>query len=296
MFFETRLGRIVPIVAMTLFVMLVQVLSLALMPSLSASEYRVFENPESAANSVIYILLILAFTLFVLMALKLKKGWVVSGVIFLAVISGVYYVLFAFLSPLPAFALSFGVVLLLYMFPEWYVIDLVGLLVCAGVSALFGISMEPLPVLLLLTMLAVYDAISVYKTRHMVTLAKGVMEIKAPLLFIVPRRIDYSFRKKGMKGSGSDDERGAYFLGLGDAIIPTVLVVSANWFLSVPHYGLFGLGVNGPALGAMLGTYLGFLVLSMTPRDKPQAGLPFLNGGAILGFVMGSLISGAALF
>jgi len=274
-------------------VVAVQLLSLALMPSLSKTEVRIFENPESAANPFSYIILVLGFTLFILMAMKLKKGWVVSGVVLLAVAMGVYYVLSAFISPLPALLLSLVILILLYLCPEWYVIDLVGLLVCAGVGTLFGLSMTPIPAMLLLVVLAAYDAISVYKTRHMVTLAEGVMEIRAPLLFVVPKKWGYSFRREGV---GSGEDRGAYFLGLGDAIIPTVLVISANWSLDLPMIELFGIGANLPSLGAMLGTALGFAVLSTTSRDKPHAGLPFLNGGAILGFLIAAMVSGAAVF
>lgn len=290
---ETIWERLRPMAAMMFFVVVVQILSLALMPPLSKTEVRIFENPESAVNPFSYIILVLGFTLFILMAMKLKKGWVVSGVVLLAIAMGVYYVLSAFLPLLPALALSLAVLVVLHLYPEWYVIDLVGLLVCAGIGTLFGLSMTTFPALLLLVVLAAYDAISVYKTRHMVTLAEGIMEIRAPLLFVVPRKRGYSFRREGL-GSGND--RGAYFLGLGDAIIPTVLVISANWSLALPQVEIFGIGANLPALGAMLGTYLGFAVLSMTSRDKPQAGLPFLNGGAILGFLLAALISGAAVF
>jgi len=278
---------------MIFFVVAVQILSLVLMPPLSRTEVRIFENPESAANPFSYILLVLGFTLFILMAMRLKKGWVVSGVVLLAMAMGVYYVLSAFFPPLPALALSLVVLAVLHVYPEWYVIDLVGLLVCAGVGTLFGLSMTPFPALLLLVVLAAYDAISVYKTRHMVTLAEGVMEIRAPLLFVVPKKRGYSFRREGL---GSGEDRGAYFLGLGDAIIPTVLVISANWSLALPQIELFGICANLPALGAMLGTALGFAVLSMTSRDRPQAGLPFLNGGAILGFLLAVLASGATVF
>ena len=282
------LKRSAPIAVMTLMVMAVQLLALALMSPLSATEVRVFEDPESVTNPFSYIILVLAFTLFILLAMRMKKGWIVELVILMAVAMSVFYVLVAFLAPLPALAISLVILLLLHVYPEWYVIDLVGLLVCAGVSTLFGLSMTTLPTILLLTVLAVYDAISVYKTHHMVSLAEGVMKIKSPLLFIVPWRRGYSFRKD----AGGKD-RGAYFLGLGDAIIPTVLVISANWFLAAPRYDLGGdIGVNAPALGAMLGTYLGFVLLSLTPRDKPQAGLPFLNGGAVVGFLLGSLVAG----
>lgn len=290
---ETIWQRIRPMAVMMFFVVVVQLLSLALMPPLSETEVRIFENPESAVNPFSYIILVLGFTLFILMAMKLKKGWVVSGVILLAIAMGLYYVLSAFFPPIPALVLSLAVLAILHIYPEWYVIDVVGLLVCAGVGTLFGLSMTPFPALLLLVVLAAYDAISVYKTRHMVTLAEGVMEIRAPLLFVVPRKRGYSFRREGL---GSGEDRGAYFLGLGDAIIPTVLVISANWSLALPEIEIFGIGANLPALGAMLGTYLGFAVLSMTSRDKPQAGLPFLNGGAILGFLLAAMVSGAAVF
>ncbi|UEC42304.1 MAG: conserved membrane protein of unknown function [Methanothrix sp.] len=290
---ETVRERISPMLVMILFLAVVQILSIALMEPLSATEVRIFDDPESAANPFGYILLVLGFTLFILMALRLKKGWVVSGVVLLAVAIGVYYVLSAFLSPPLALISSLAVIALLHLHPEWYVIDVVGLIVCAGVGTLFGLSMTPIPALILLLILAAYDAISVYKTRHMVTLAEGVMEIKAPLLFVVPRRRGYSFRREGM---GSGEDRGAYFLGLGDAIIPTVLVISANWYFDLPAMEIFGIGANLPALGAMVGTYLGFSLLSFTSRDKPQAGLPFLNGGAILGFLAGVVISGTPLF
>jgi presenilin-like A22 family membrane protease len=126
----------------------------------------------------------------------------------------------------------------------------------------------------------------------MVALAEGVINIKAPLLFVVPRREGYSFRKEQMQLG--EEGRGAYFLGLGDAIIPTILVVSANWSIHAP--ALQSVGMNIPALGAMLGTWAGFGALLMTSRDRPQAGLPFLNGGTVLGFLAGCALAGVRPF
>lgn len=282
-----------PMLVMLLFVIAVQVLAIATMPAFSASGNRIFENPESTANPIIYILFIIGFTALLLIAMRLKKGWVVGGFIILSIAATIYYILSTFVAPFLGLALTLALVLLLRFYPEWYIIDVIGILICAGISSLFGISMTTLPALILLIVLAVYDAVSVYKTKHMVTLAEGVIDIKAPLLFVVPRKEGYSFRKEQMRSS--DDGRGAFFLGLGDAIIPTVLVISANWSLSAPAL-ISGLGLNAPALGAMLGTYIGFGALMMTSRDKPQAGLPFLNGGTVLGFLVGCLLSGVRPF
>lgn len=290
----------VPVLVMLLFVMVVQLLALAITPAISASDNRVFADPASTSNPFIYMLLILAFTALLLLAIKKKKGWLVSGFIQLSIAASIYYLMVAFLSTLPALVSTAAVLALLRYYPEWYVIDVFGIVVCAGISSLFGVSMTPLPTLMLLIILAAYDAISVYKTRHMVSLAEGVIKIKAPLLFVVPRSRNYSFRKDqgpvSSPADGSGDraggKRGAFFLGLGDAIIPTILVISA--YTSLPAGGFFG--VNLPAIGAMLGTYLGFLLLMTTSRDKPQAGLPFLNFGVILGFLAGCALAGIRPF
>ena len=279
----------IPVLVMLLFVIVVQILALAITPAISASGNRVFEDPTSIANPFAYMVLILVFTGLLLLAIKLRREWIISGFILLSIAISIYYVMVAFMSPMLALVPTLAIMLLLRFYPEWYVIDAFGILVCAGISSLFGVSMTVLPALLLLVILAVYDAISVYKTRHMVSLAEGAIKIKAPLLFVVPKSRDYSFRIDQETSNSNEEKpkRGAYFLGLGDAIIPTILVVSASW--SLPAGG----GVLSlPVLGAMLGTYLGFLLLMTTSRDRPQAGLPFLNSGVILGFLAGCLAAG----
>jgi presenilin-like A22 family membrane protease len=280
----------IPVLVMLFFVMVVQILALAITPAISASGNRVFEDPTSIANPFAYMLLILVFTGLLLLAMKLKRGWIISGFILLSIAVSIYYVMAAFMSPLLALVPTLVIMLLLHFYPEWYIIDAFGILVCAGISSLFGVSMTIPPTLLLLVVLAVYDAISVYKTRHMISLAEGAIKMKAPLLFVVPKSRDYSFRIDQEISNTSEEtkKRGAYFLGLGDAIIPTILVISASW--SLPAGGFYGLSL--PVLGAMLGTYLGFLLLMTTSRDRPQAGLPFLNSGVILGFLMGCLAAG----
>ncbi len=152
---------------------------------------------------------------------------------------------------------TLAVILLLRYYPEWYIVDAFGILVCAGISALFGVSMTTLPALLLLLVLAVYDAISVYKTRHMVSLAEGVINIKAPLLFVVPKSRDYSFRKDQMAVSAKAKGKGRLFPGPGGCHHSHR---TGDLCQLVPPSRRQSLGVNLPAIGAMLGTYAGFLL------------------------------------
>jgi presenilin-like A22 family membrane protease len=196
------------------------------------------------------------------------------------------------LAGLATLALSIGATVVLYKYPEWYVIDTLGILLCAGVASIFGIAVGIIPALVLLVLLAVYDAISVYRTKHMITLAEGVLSLKAPILFVIPKRRDYSFVKEGLAIGGEEGEpkeRGAFVIGMGDLIMPSILVVSANVFLQVP-----GWAFPPPALGAMAGSLAGLAVLlRQVTQGKPQAGLPPLNAGTIAGFLIGCALAGA---
>ncbi|MGZ4907214.1 MAG: presenilin family intramembrane aspartyl protease PSH, partial [Halobacteriota archaeon] len=187
---------------------------------------------------------------------------------------------------------------LLFYYPEWYVIDLVGILIGAGAAAIFGISLAILPTLILLIALAVYDFVSVYETKHMISLAEGVVDLKLPVLFVLPRNRGYSHIQWTRQASTSQPEeklekREAFFMGLGDAVIPTVLVISANSFLSGPALGF----INIPAFGALVGTLAGYVALMvLVLKGKPQAGLPFLNTGAIIGFLVACYAVGITPF
>jgi presenilin-like A22 family membrane protease len=284
-----------------LFMVLVQVISLLLVPPLKGYELTAFEDPQSVWNPIYYVVLLLLFTGALLLIIKYKVGWIIQIIMAVAILSTLIYVLFGLavlvvpsIDPLiaagAAAVLSIAATALLILYPEWYIIDIVGVLVAAGASALFGVSLAIIPTLILLILLAVYDYISVYKTKHMIKLAEGVMDLKMPIMFVMPRRWGYSFReKKGLPAEG--EEREAYFMGLGDAVMPTMLAVSANAFLDAPL--LLGFA-NLPALGTILGTLASYVALMyiVVELKKPQAGLPFLCTGAIAGFLLGCLAAG----
>ncbi len=272
-----------------------QVLAVLFAQPFLDANLQAFEDPENAGNSLWYILLLLGFTFLILYIAKKGKKWLIQAIILTAVGSTVAYVVGPVLmhfgmASLPAWGL--GIVgaatatLWLYKKPEWYVVDLVGILVAAGAAAIFGISLGLVPVLVLLVGLAVYDAIAVYKTKHMLSLADSVIELRLPVLLVVPKHRGYSFLRDAAKfkeaGPENKEEREAFFMGLGDLVMPTILVVSALVF---PPTGSDG---RLEALGAAVGTLLGYSVLmTFVMKGNPQAGLPLLNGGAILGFLAG---------
>jgi presenilin-like A22 family membrane protease len=169
----------------------------------------------------------------------------------------------------------------------------------------------------------------------MLTLASGVMDLKVPVVLVIPLSLSYSFidattpdptadddasneGEQGDAGSAeeahadpdggvseegaSDDDqmdedaldRDALFIGLGDAVIPTVLVASAAFFAPAGVQSV--LGVPLPAVTAMVGTFVGLAILLwMVLKGRAHAGLPLLNGGTIAGYLLGATVAGISL-
>ena len=307
--------------AVGLFVV-VQIGALALVPEFAESGYQPVEDPQDPTNSLLYIVAIVAMTGVMLAAFRYEFDWAVRLLIVGVSAWLSWYVFAAFVPPLVAAIHAVAVAVGLLVHPEWYVIDAAGVLMGAGAAGLFGISFGLLPALVLLTFLAVYDAISVYGTEHMLSLAEGVMDLRIPVVLVIPLSVSYSLLDDDFaaandvhEGDGDDDGgnddgdatepddggdddggRDAFFVGLGDAVVPAVMVASAATFspaaaLSVPFIGL-----NLPALCAMVGTVAGLLVLMRwVMRGRAHAGLPLLNGGAIGGYLIGSVVAGVPL-
>ena len=291
-----------------LLFLLIQLGSLALVQTFFEQGYQAVENPSDPTNSLLYIGAIFLATLGFLAAFKYDLDWIVRVVI--VATSGLlsWYVFSALLPSVVAAGLGAAVAVALWVYPEWYVVDTAGVLMGAGAAGLFGITFGLLPALVLLSVLAVYDAISVYGTEHMLDLADGVMDLRIPAILVIPLSLSYSLLDDDPEtgdqedGDGhaddseADDERDVFFIGLGDAVIPGVLIASAAFFSPAPKFAVPIIELNLPALLALLGTLGGLIVLMrMVMQGRAHAGLPLLNGGAIGGYLLGSLLAGISL-
>ncbi len=219
-------------------------------------------------------------------------------------------------AALLGFLISVILMFILYVRPEWYVVNTVGILVGAGVIAMLGISFVPWLIIIFMVVAAIYDAWAVYKSKHMLDLADTMVNLKLPILLVAPQEKGYSFLeekntmrenetiespikvhetngvstkppKKKSGGSGRD----AMFMGLGDVIFPGMLVVSAITWL--PE-GTLLWGIDSTiwvGIMTMLGGLVGyFILMGYVALGKPQAGLPLLNSGAILGYLISTLL------
>ena len=280
----------IPIIALAFCFVISHLLAMFIVPAYEEAEVQAFEDPEDPLNSVVYIAIILFFTAFVLWIAKNGLDYILQiiflssiGITFIYVFYPFFYTygITDFAGYVGAAGLAVQLIFLLMSYPEWYVIDFSGIVLAAGVAAIFGISFGLLPALLLLIGLAIYDAWAVYRTGHMVDLADSVMDLKLPILLVMPKNRSYSFLTQGSLNEQieSGEKREALFMGLGDLVIPGALVVSAKATL--------GWSVG---LMSMLGSIVGFFILMIfVLSGRPQAGLPLLNGGAIVGYFIGAL-------
>ncbi len=301
---------------MGILLALSQIIALLIAPTFAYNGMTAFQNPSDPMNAVVYIVLILAFTAVILLLVRYRRqnfaryivlGSVLITVAFVALLP-LYYLSYgvasAFtnvdnalaanlgnLATLLAFVVGALVTWILIKYPEWYVVDAVGLATAAGVTAILGISFSWVPATLLLVALACYDAWAVYRSKHMVTLADELTSQRLPVLLVIPKSADYKFsEQKSIKEQvAKGEEREAMFIGLGDLIIPGLMTVSAlAWLRDDIGTGLLSLSPSSTvALGTLIGSLVGFSILMrFVLKGNPQAGLPLLNGGALAGFFL----------
>jgi presenilin-like A22 family membrane protease len=346
----------------------IQLGALALLDPYVAADAQPVEDPSNASNVAYFFAVILVATGAMLAAIKfglerfirgfvlLSCGWISWLVLDTILASlgadsagaGTGATLLEWLAFVVPFVAAGALVVALFVYPEWYVIDAAGVLLGAGAAGLFGLAFTPRLTIVFLVVLAVYDAVSVYGTEHMLTLAEGVSDLNVPVLLVVPTTGSFSLLSDegpstiqgdddsespentvatasehdgitDTEAADSDDrretdelqttesadehaegpgDRNAIYIGLGDAVMPTILVVSAAYFLrdTAPLFDVPVLAINLPALTALIGTLIGLCgLLWMVLKGRAHAGLPMLNGGAIGGYLIGAAATGVGL-
>jgi len=283
---------------MALLMLVSDIVALLLINPVKEAGIAVFDNPDTLWNVIIFLFVLLVTTAVLLLLIKHKAQKIISIILAVCLAAVIFYVALAILSPLlpivgayiVAAIIGIGIIALLWIYPEWYIINIVGIIASAGCAVIFGVSLSPLPVILLLILMVVYDYIAVHRTKHMLKLADGVMNQKIPIMFLVPKTAHYSYRNSSFNVSGDKSERSAYMIGMGDMIMPGILAISAQVFAS----GVSVFGLSLPALGTILGSIIGLLLLYIPMKSgKAQPGLPFINTFAILGFLICCVISGS---
>jgi len=294
---KTKISQILPILLMGSLFVIVDLLAFIVAGPFKTAGAVAFEDPSDPFNILYFFLIMIVFTGVMLFIIKFWKKQVIKIIYLVAIaILSVYVFYPLFLIFISDYQISFflsiiGALFLLIALikrPEWYVLNTIAIFTSVGVIAMLGISLCVPITIILLILMAVYDAIAVYKTKHMIDMADSFISLRLPVMFVIPKKREYSLLieteslKEKLENKG---ERQAFFLGVGDVVFPGILAVSA--FHTLPAFNLL------MGLSVLAGTLIGFIALmTLVIKGKPQPGLPLLCSGAILGYI----ITGFLLF
>lgn len=217
------------------------------------------------------------FVFFISFLIKKRKGVVYKFIFILAVWWGGVLALDAWMNPLLALALMSGLVFWWHKQPLVFNHNFCLVLALAGLGAVLGLSFTPEIVILILIFFSVYDFVAVYKTKHMVKMAKEMIEHKAILALIIPREssgFKQNLEKVKDNFFSQTKEKEFLVLGGGDVVFPLILCVSL-----LPQGIVSSLFVAGFSL---LGLIVNFFILTRVQRPIPA--LPIIAFFSIIGF------------
>ncbi len=165
-----------------------------------------------------------------------------------------------------------------YLRPSIISHNFVELFVYAGIAALFVPILSVLSISILLLLIMAYDAIAVWKTKHMIKLAKFQAKAKVFAGLAIPyarKTITDKKTKKKVKAFTK-----TAILGGGDIGFPMLfagVVLKETGFLDASLVAIFS------ALAL-----LGLLVFSK--KNKFYPAMPFIGAGIFLGYLIGLLV------
>jgi presenilin-like A22 family membrane protease len=229
------------------------------------------EDINDITNSIYLISVILLMTGFILLLLKIRKTkkflWLMEG---LAVFS-TSLIFFTALFPTNDFLviiITLSIIVWRYTHRENVLFrDFVSLIAIAGAGAFLGISLGLIPILTFIIILAIYDIIAVFYTKHMVEIGKQSVNNNFAFTVAFPTK------------------KHTFELGNGDLVIP--LCVASSILVNGPFNN------NGLITGLCLGASFIGLMTSIYTVSVKKIPLPALPPQTILMVIV--IISGLLL-
>lgn len=260
---------------------------------LSVAPKELIPDPNSPLNAVVFLVYILAGAAMIVLVSRYYKGMAFYQLLELMVVSTASSIVFF------AFALMFlklgieislllgiaaGLLLGVSKFFKPEAKNVAAIISSGGVGALFGFSLGFLPTSLFIILLSLYDYIAVFKTKHMITMAR---ELSTRQLSFAITAKEVPARKTGEKTAEyvdramRDGER--LDLGTGDLSVPAMISVSA-----------YSLGPNGLlyALAVAAGSTISlFLLLRFVSKQRVfLPALPPICLGGMLALLLVKLV------
>ena len=214
-------------------------------------------------------------TAIILGLIRIMHGGLFLRIFFLlALFSGTFITLGIFLSNIWSLVFSLFLVAIYVFYPYIWFHDLILILTLPGIAAVLGASLSPYVVVILLIFMSIYDYVAVYKTKHMVKMAKAMIAGRAIFAMIYPEHW-HGFK---MRVSEARPGEGFMMLGTGDFVFPIIMATSA--------YAISVLSAFIVLAASLFGLLLMHLIFVLQKVRRPMPALPPLAAFAIIGFII----------
>lgn len=235
--------------------------------------------PISFFHFLLSFILVNVFVVFLLfLGPKIKKGALIKFLFLLSLGFSMLLLINTWIPNILSFILTALLVFLWLKRPSVWIHDTVLVFSMAGAGSILGLRMDPKIVVALLIVFSIYDFIAVYKTKHMIKMAKEMIKKGVIAALIVPPQIS------DFKGKLEQVRPGGRFLilGGGDVVFPLLLCASL-----IQEGVLNALIV---AIFSLLGLLASFLVFIFQKQRRPIPALPPIALFSIIGYFITFII------
>lgn len=243
-------------------------------------ELPIGERPPLDERTSFVPILIALFigTIILLLIIRFDWMWVWKIWFLLAVVISLTVALAAFLPPWLAGIIAFGAGCWKIFRPQFWVQNLTELFIYGGLAAIFVPLFNLMSISILLVLIAGYDAYAVWKSKHMITLAKSQTKAKVFAGLLIPYSLNLGKMNEKIKGNMKKIHLPTIktkiaVLGGGDMGFPLLVagVVLKEWGLweamIIPFFALAGLS----------------FLLWKGEQKKFYPAMPFIGAGCFLG-------------
>ncbi len=227
--------------------------------------FKLGYTPSAETNSsvIIFLLTFLIATAAIVSMLKFFKGkFLFQFLLAFLIFAGSETVFSVFVPDLIAIVLSGVVVFLRFKFQNVLSQNIAMVFAISGIGATLGVFLSIRAVLIILAVLSVYDVVAVYRTKHMVSMFRGLVDRGVPFSIVVPDKLKniHSSVLTAKPGKG-----GFLMLGTGDLTFPLVFSVSA-----LNAFGILS------AVSVIFGAFLGLFFIHILLLKKKKGAIPAL--------------------
>ena len=242
------------------------------------------ERPDLApTQSIVYIVsAIIIGTLLILLIIRLNTVLLWKLWFFLAVTVCLHIALSAFIAPLYSIIISVAAAGFKTFRPTLIIHNLTELFLYGGLAAIFVPILSVKTAFILLILLSFYDAYAVWKSKHMITMAK--FQTKSGIfagLLLPSKGIPMPAKKSGKNVKVVMKPVKTAVLGGGDIGFPLLL----SGTVLAHHTLTAALLVSAGASASLL------CLLLLSQKNKFYPAIPFLTAGCALGYFVAYLLS-----